>query len=330
MSVKPSPSSYRSGLDFYSLVRGMERSYSCTYLINLDADLLGLCADEDRNALDLARDALISHTNRIFSEIIEKSGRNLNQFCFGTAFINMNPNYKTLDNMDANSWKTEGYYDGLVVLSAIKKESLPNQFTVIPPGASIHDIRSRRGRQELDKRLDPEEYAVTLEGLLTAHYQYGGDMDMANLVVTSQKMAIILGEVEEIEKKRTRKYPAYAVYVAYRLENEIFRNDEMVGLGKFNKMKSKGPVGKSIKEAAALAAEANKAMADEAIRGISEGSIIAGDLGGLDTNYQLMWEAADKMDDEEEDRKTSIGGMSRDFSEDWERKNRMMRLRTKY
>ncbi|XP_040581219.1 uncharacterized protein [Lepeophtheirus salmonis] len=95
----------------------------------------------------------------------------------------------------------------------------------------------------------------------------------------------------------------------------------MVGLGKFNKMKSKGPVGKSIKEAAALAAEANKAMADEAIRGISEGSIIAGDLGGLDTNYQLMWEAADKMDDEEEDRKTSIGGMSRDFSEDWEKES---------
>jgi hypothetical protein len=35
-------------------------------LVNLDPDLLSLCSREDATALDLARDALISHTKRIF------------------------------------------------------------------------------------------------------------------------------------------------------------------------------------------------------------------------------------------------------------------------
>ncbi|XP_040582450.1 uncharacterized protein [Lepeophtheirus salmonis] len=338
------------GTDFYNLVKGAEKSYSCSYLINLDPDLLGLCADEDRNALDMARDALISHTNRIFSQVIEKSGRDLNQFCFGTTFLTLNSNYKKLDHMDPMTWKKEGItqhwsgkrgfrkacckvcctdkvcigctkdkgcynapirgcYDGLVVLTAITKESLPNQYTVIPPGASIHDVRSRRARQELDKRLDQEDYAMTLEGLLTAHYQYGGEMDMANKAVTSHRMSIILGEVEDMEKRKSKKYPAYAIYVAYRLESEKFRNNEMVGVGKFYKLKSSGPVAKMLKESTAV--DTNKVLNDENIRGISEVSIPIGDSGGGDAS---IWEASERMEYDDIDRRTSFGGLSRDLS----------------
>ena len=59
-----SNSVHRGGLDFYTLARGGERSYSCSFLVNLDPDLLSLCSREDASALDLARDALISHTKR--------------------------------------------------------------------------------------------------------------------------------------------------------------------------------------------------------------------------------------------------------------------------
>ncbi len=70
---------HRGGLDFYTLARGTERSYSCTFLVNLDPDLLSLCSREDASTLDLARDALISHTRRIFKFITMKSGREINQ-----------------------------------------------------------------------------------------------------------------------------------------------------------------------------------------------------------------------------------------------------------
>ena len=72
----------RGGLDFYTLARGTERSYSCSFLVNLDPDLLSLCSREDASTLDLARDALISHTRRIFKFITMKSGREINQVRF--------------------------------------------------------------------------------------------------------------------------------------------------------------------------------------------------------------------------------------------------------
>ncbi len=59
--------------------RGTERAYSCSFLVNLDPDLLSLCSREDATTLDLARDALISHTRRIFKFVAIKSGREVNQ-----------------------------------------------------------------------------------------------------------------------------------------------------------------------------------------------------------------------------------------------------------
>ncbi len=85
---------HRGGLDFYTLARGAERSYSCSFLVilknenefylcqlncslfkvNLDPDLLSLCSREDASTLDLARDALISHTRwrRLFGLVFLK------------------------------------------------------------------------------------------------------------------------------------------------------------------------------------------------------------------------------------------------------------------
>ena len=54
-SGMPGAHQHRGGLDFYTLARGAERSYSCSFLVNLDPDLLTLCSREDATTLDLAR-----------------------------------------------------------------------------------------------------------------------------------------------------------------------------------------------------------------------------------------------------------------------------------
>ena len=48
-----------SGMDFFALARGGERSYSTSFLINLDPDLLTLCAAESQTAFDLSLNGLV-------------------------------------------------------------------------------------------------------------------------------------------------------------------------------------------------------------------------------------------------------------------------------
>ena len=70
---------HRGGMDFFALARGGERSYSTSFLINIDPDLLTLCAGESQSAFDLSLTGLIGHTNRVFRMIQGKSKRNINQ-----------------------------------------------------------------------------------------------------------------------------------------------------------------------------------------------------------------------------------------------------------
>ena len=61
-------SNTKSGLDFQDLARGGERNYSCSFLVNLDADLMAL-TNPQGNFLDLSRDVLVAHTERIIDQI---------------------------------------------------------------------------------------------------------------------------------------------------------------------------------------------------------------------------------------------------------------------
>ena len=61
----------KSGLDFQDLARGGERNYSCSFLVNLDADLMTL-TNPRGNFLDLSRDVLIAHTERIVEQICSR------------------------------------------------------------------------------------------------------------------------------------------------------------------------------------------------------------------------------------------------------------------
>ena len=70
---------HRGGLDFFALARGGERSYSTSFLVNLDPDLLSLCANEASSTYELCLQALYGHTERIFKMIRAKSKRDINQ-----------------------------------------------------------------------------------------------------------------------------------------------------------------------------------------------------------------------------------------------------------
>ena len=60
-----------TGLDFQDLARGGERNYSCSYLVNLDPDLLML-TNPAGNYVDQARHVLAGHTSRIIEQIKER------------------------------------------------------------------------------------------------------------------------------------------------------------------------------------------------------------------------------------------------------------------
>ncbi len=59
-----------------------------------------------------------------------------------------------------------GNYDGLVVLTAVTRESLPNQPIVV----SRKSILSRKQEEKL---ADHELFALSLESVLSTHFMYG-------------------------------------------------------------------------------------------------------------------------------------------------------------
>ena len=69
-------SNAKTGLDFQDLARGGERNYSCSFIVNLDADLMGL-SNPQGNFLDLARDVLVAHTERIIDQISSRLAKRL-------------------------------------------------------------------------------------------------------------------------------------------------------------------------------------------------------------------------------------------------------------
>lgn len=242
---------HRGGLDFFALARGSERSYSTSFLINLDPDLMALAAPAHLSTYDLYMAAIIGHTQRIFSLIQSKSKRVIDQFCFGSTYVQMNPNFRKFERMDPMTWKKEGIasrwtgvrgyrkkccknccedvtcngcgvckgclnspvrgnYDGLVVLTIVTKETLPNY-------ANLQTV-SLKDRRQQEKLLDFAQFVLALEYSLTSHFMYGGDdLELQSKCVPSARMAVSAGEAIDEGKSKTKKVAGYALYVAYRL-----------------------------------------------------------------------------------------------------------------
>ena len=72
----------RGGLDFNILARGNEKSYSTSFLVDLEPDLLTLCSTGKKETpFDLSKKVLVGHTKRIFKQLF-----NRHTFGFGATF----------------------------------------------------------------------------------------------------------------------------------------------------------------------------------------------------------------------------------------------------
>ena len=117
----------RGGLDFNALSRGNEKSYSTSYLVDMEPDLLNLCSTgKKETAFDLSKKVLVGHTKRIFRQLFARSRRDVQQICFGTAFVQLNPNFRRFERMDPNTWKKEGIISAWNGLRGLRKSCCKN------------------------------------------------------------------------------------------------------------------------------------------------------------------------------------------------------------
>ena len=100
-----------------------------------------------------------------------------------------------------------GNYDGLVVLAAITRETLPNYANTM--------VQTRKKSESF---LDHEHFVLTLEAALTASFMYAGDPDLQLKCVPTNRAAVSLGEAIDDGRAKQKKFVAYAIYVAYRLD----------------------------------------------------------------------------------------------------------------
>ena len=69
------------------------------------------CRKDESSVFELNTKALVAHTKRIFRFIHRKSNLSIEQFCFGSAYVQLNPVSQKLTRMDPSTWKKEGIAD---------------------------------------------------------------------------------------------------------------------------------------------------------------------------------------------------------------------------
>ena len=107
-----------------------------------------------------------------------------------------------------------GNYDGLVVLAAITQEPLPNY-----ANAGLAKPLPASRRKPPESFQDHEHFVLALEGALSAAFMYSGDPDLQLKCVPTNRAAVSLGEsVDDLRLSKQKKFVAYAIYVAYRLD----------------------------------------------------------------------------------------------------------------
>ena len=241
----------KAGLEFKDLAKGLEKNYSCSFLVNLDHDLMHLIMP-GRNFIDAARDVLIGHTERIFQQINERqvkyknrhrydfvrSGSNIAQYCFGSTHLQLNTNYRRLDRMDHLTWKKEGISSAWCGARGLRKscckvccsdtqcggcrECLCRQ----GPVRGLYDglvVLTCVTRQSLPKaslvKMNQEDLAVSLEHSLTVLCMQA-DSELGRTIVHT-------GRDRFTPELQSKKHPAYCVCVAYRLD----RSSDRLGSG---------------------------------------------------------------------------------------------------
>ena len=158
--------------------------YSCSKL----ADING----EELRTLDKAVGRLISHTKDLLSQIAKRGF--VHSFYIGRTYIPKLERSK-FSRLRSNTWKKTGISSrwddhksnkhGMFVLAAISRESLPPK------------CRAKRNQKD---------YALAIEQRLIHHFMFDKPDDRL------QNETIAIGEKSEA------RHPAYAIYIAFALE----------------------------------------------------------------------------------------------------------------
>ena len=193
------------GCTLDDLHRG-SKNYVC------DASCLVNLVGKDSNE---AKEILKHKVDEIFQDLELQTDRKIKKYYIGKTFIKRrrNPNsrrtFVKFDPMDPYTWKKNGISsrwgchkkteygrDGLVVLAAVPKDAVPQQCR-----GEVHQ----------------EQYALALEQMLLHHYKLDkGDQRLHNDTFTS---GLVDGG----------KYIAYAVYVAFTLEEQTKEDEDESG-----------------------------------------------------------------------------------------------------
>ena len=244
----------RGGLDFNALARGGDKNYSTSFLINLEPDLLKLCAQGVKDTtFDLSKRALINHTKRIMKHVQSRSRRRVQQFTFGSTYIHLNPNYRRFEHMDPITWKKEGIAkewsgfrgvrrvccknccvdrecNGCKVCRGCLNSPIRGDYDglvvltavtkeILPLVEVVVQGVPNASKRNADRFLDSEHYAFALETSLVNYFMYS-DFEWALRCVHSQKLGVGLGECVAVEpefdgdKKTTFPKKAHA-YAVY-------------------------------------------------------------------------------------------------------------------
>ena len=138
-----------------------------------------------------------------------------------------------------------GNYDGLVVLAAITKDTLPPTFI------SDQDLKGDSSKKGIKRPSDHELYALNLEQALVSHFKYS-EVEYSARCVWNRRAAfemeqasnekMVNGEADSFlssafakrgleQRTNNRKSHGYVIYVAYRLETH---DTQIVSVGQNN------------------------------------------------------------------------------------------------
>ena len=186
---------------------------------------------------------------------MNRSGRGIDQFCFGSTYLQLNPNYRRLERMDPLTWKKEGISSVWSGARGLRKSCCKvccqeklcsgcnrinceckngpirgNYDGLVVLACITKDTTPRTGPSH---KIDHEDLSFMLEYGLTVHFMQSSDPSLSKTVVPSGRDIFLqvkifrnksnhsnilqLSQEHNPKLGKPKKHPAYCVYMAYRL-----------------------------------------------------------------------------------------------------------------
>ena len=160
----------------------------------------------------------------------------MDQFCFGSTYLQLNPNYRRLERMDPLTWKKEGVSSVWSGARGLRKSCCKVCCQEkLCSGCSRLDCDCKNGpvrgnydglvvlaclTKETSPRngpgkIDHEDLSLILEYSLTVHFMQSPDPALSRTIVHTGRDIFLQEHNPKLGK--AKKHPAYCVFVSYRL-----------------------------------------------------------------------------------------------------------------